>query len=614
MSGFAGIVSLDGAPPDARLLERMAQTLAFRGPDGTHITTKPGAGFCFTFLRTGPAPQCPSQPCSLDGRVWLLGDVRLDGRDDLRRKLEQHGDEISENVTDEELVLRAWHRWREDALPELIGDYSVALWDTEARQLCCVRDLMGARPFYYAKAGNRLYFSNTLNAIRCVPEISTELDDHFIGDFLLEGWNSDGVRTAFRYLSRLPAAHSLLYSNQAVRVSRYTSLPIEEPLQLKRIEEYVEQFREVLDQAVAERLPRGPAAILMSGGLDSTSVAAIAQHSARRRESPLQLRAYTLDYQPLFDDREGRLASAAAKFIGIPIKIRSAAFHLPFAGWDDQLPPMPEPCHDPFRRLYVEQNQQIAEYARVVLNGYGGDGVLTGQSWPYLLHLIRGRHFWDLGRSFGGYLLKHGRIPPLRGGFRGALKNWFHPQDPMARYPKWLSPDFEKKVDLRERWHEMQRPFQSAHPWHPKAHSVLNGLFLSSILESEEPTWSGVPVVPRAPLLDLRLQRFLMRVPPVPLCVDKELLRRALRGLLPKEVLLRAKTIFQGDQVAMQIERHLWSPLPLPAPTGTIRKFVVWEKLGELVRTVPITFPWADLRPVSLMYWLRAIEREERIQ
>jgi len=154
---------------------------------------------------------------------------------------------------------------------------------------------------------------------------------------------------------------------------------------------------------------------------------------------------------------------------------------------------------------------------------------------PYLLHLIRGRHFWDLGRSFGGYLLKHGRIPPLRGGFRGALKNWFRPQDPMARYPKWLSPDFEKKVDLRERWHEMQRPFQSAHPWHPKAHSVLNGLFLSSILESEEPTWSGVPVVPRAPLLDLRLQRFLMRVPPVPLCVDKELLRRALRGLLPKK-------------------------------------------------------------------------------
>src|SRR5258708_11112022 len=122
MSGFAGVVSLDGAPPDARLLDRMAQTLAFRGPDGTHITTKPGAGFCFTFLRTGPAPQCPSQPCSLDGRTWLLGDVRLDGRDGLRRKLEQHGDEISPNVTAEELELRARHRWRRNAPPDLLRD------------------------------------------------------------------------------------------------------------------------------------------------------------------------------------------------------------------------------------------------------------------------------------------------------------------------------------------------------------------------------------------------------------------------------------------------------------------------------------------------------------
>jgi asparagine synthase (glutamine-hydrolysing) len=614
VSGFAGMVSLDGAPPDARLLERMAQTLAFRGPDGTHITTKPSAGFCFTFLRTGPAPQCPSQPCSLDDRTWLLGDVRLDGRDDLRRKLEQHGYEISDAVTDEELVLRAWHRWREDALPGLIGDYSFALWDAEARQLCCARDLMGARPFFYAQAGNRLYFSNTLNAIRCAPEISAELDDDFIGDFLLDGWNSDGVRTAFRDVSRLPAAHSLLYSSQVVRVSRYTSVPIEEPLQLKREEEYVEQFREVLEQAVAERLPRGPAAILMSGGLDSTSVAAIAQHTARRRSLPLELRAYTLDYQPLFDDQEGRLASAAARFIGIPIQIQSGSFHLPFAGWDVELPPMPEPFHDPFRRLYVGQNQQVAEHTRAVVNGYGGDGVLTGQSWPYLLYLIRGRHLWDLARRFGGYLLGHGRIPPLRGGFRSGLKRWLKPPDLMARYPKWLSPAFEKTMNLRQRWREMQRPFESSHPWHPRAHSILNGLFFSSILESEDPAWTGVPLVPRAPLLDLRVQRFLLRVPPVPLCVNKELLRRAVRGLLPNEILSRAKTPFEGDQVALQVRKHLWNPLPLQAPTRAIQEFVAWEKLGTVMSTESISFPWANLRPISLLYWLRAIERVDWIQ
>ena len=100
MSGFAGIIATDGATPDQSLLERFAAHLAFRGPDGTHISTQPGAGFCFTFVRTGPAPQSFSQPCSLDQRVWLLGDVRLDAGDDLRRQLEQAGELLPPDVTD----------------------------------------------------------------------------------------------------------------------------------------------------------------------------------------------------------------------------------------------------------------------------------------------------------------------------------------------------------------------------------------------------------------------------------------------------------------------------------------------------------------------------------
>ena len=107
MSGFAGIVCTGGTTPDPRLIERMAERLAFRGPDATQIWSRAGAGFCFTLLRTGPAPQSSEQPCTLDGRVWLLGDVRLDGREDLRLQLEQTDESITAEVTDEELVLQA---------------------------------------------------------------------------------------------------------------------------------------------------------------------------------------------------------------------------------------------------------------------------------------------------------------------------------------------------------------------------------------------------------------------------------------------------------------------------------------------------------------------------
>ncbi len=609
MSGFAGVVSLDGAPADARLLERMAERLAFRGPDGTHITTKPGAGFCFTFLRTGPAPQCPSQPCSLDGRVWLLGDVRLDGRDDLRRKLQQQGDEIDGDVTDEELLLRAWRRGSEDGLADLIGDYSFALWDGEARELRCARDLMGARPFFYAQAGNRIYFSNTLEAIRSATDISSALDHHFIGDFLLEGWNSEGSRTAFRDVSRLPTGHVLRYSRAGLEVRRFTSLPIEEPLRLKREQEYIEQFRALLEQAVAERLPAGRAAIFMSGGLDSTTAAGFAVRSASSRGLPLSLRAYSVDYKPLFDDEEGRFASIAARYLAIPIEVQAAAACLPYAGWDDDsLPLASEPFHEPFRLLYIEQNRRLAEHAHVVFNGYGGDGVLTGQAWPYLADLLRSGRFATAIKAFCGYFLENGRVLPLRGGFRSKWRKWIRRSDAMAEYPRWLAPEFEKQVCLRERWRELQEPPQKSHPWYPTAFTALDSAYWASLLESEDAARTAAPVEARAPLLDVRVQRFLLRVPPVPLCIDKELLRRAARGLLPEEILSRPKAPLVGDPLALQIEKHLWSTPRLAQSCAAIGTFVDWRKLGEILESSELFSPWRDLVPLSLQYWLKSIE------
>src|SRR6266849_2861850 len=129
MSGFAGIICTGGNIPDPGLLERMAAGLEFRGPDATQIWSRGSAGFCFTLLRTGPTPQSSEQPCTLDGRVWLLGEVRLDGREDLRRQLERSDESITAEVTDEELVLRAWRQRGEESLADLLGDFAFALWD-----------------------------------------------------------------------------------------------------------------------------------------------------------------------------------------------------------------------------------------------------------------------------------------------------------------------------------------------------------------------------------------------------------------------------------------------------------------------------------------------------
>lgn len=617
MSGFAGVVCAGEGTPDPLLLERMAASLAFRGPDATHIWSRAGAGFCFTLLRTGPAPQSSEQPCTLDGRVWLLGDVRLDGREDLQRQLEQSGEPITAEATDEELILRAWRRWGEDGLARLNGDLSFALWDETERRLWCVRDLIGARPFFYAQSAGKFYFSNTLEVLRQSPGVSSNLDPQFIGDFLLQEWCEDGARTVYRDIYRLRPGFTLVYSDGELCVRRYTDFSFEEPLCLKRPEEYVERFRELLDQAVRDRLPHQPSAIFMSGGLDSTSVAAAACKIAKKDGTIGALRAYAIDCRPVFNDQEGILASLVAGNLGIDIEILSGASCLPYEGWEDSLRRTPEPCHDPFLLLTQRQYRQVQCHARVVLSGYGGDDILTGQAWPYLTYLFRQRNFGTIARAYGRYILKHGRIPPLRGGFRTRLRQWIGRTNPLTEFPPWLEPQFVERYDLRGRWRGLQESPKPGHLLHPIAFARLSSKSGSSASESEDAGWTGVPVELRAPLLDQRLLRFLLRVPPVPWCIEKELLREAMRGMLPEEVRARPKTPLLGDFLKHYIEVKKWSPLPLSEPAAELREYVNWKRLGTTLATAAGSTLWAGLRPVSLCYWLRGtinVVKEERIR
>lgn len=615
MSGFAGVISLDGAPPDRDLLGRMADVLKFRGPDAINIVVQPGAGFVFTFLRTGPAPQCSSQPCTLDGRFWLIGDIRLDGRDGLRLRLEQHGDRFDAEPTDEELVLRAWRRWGEKALPDLIGDYAFTIWDSEARRLVCARDLIGGRPFFYARAKGWFYFSNTLNAIRCSRSISAELDPHFIGDLLLQGTCSYADRTVFRHILRLPAGSMLRLSAARIETHRFQSIPIDEPLWLKGESNYVERFRELLECAISDRLPKGNVAVYMSGGLDSTSIAALSLKVAQRNRIATKLRCYCVDCQPLFDDQEGRLAKQVAEHLGIPIHIWRHVAHLPFRGWPENGNGTPEPSMDPYLPFFREQQRSVAKHAQVVFTGYGGDGVLTGQTWPFVVDLVKDREIGRLFRCWVGYVVRKNRLPPLRGGFRSRFRSLFRPSSVMFNYPPWLSSEFEHTMHTHDRWRELHKPATNTqHRWYPDVYSLWENGYWSRVLELEDAEWTRAAVETRSPFLDIRVLRFLLCVPPVPLCVDKELLRIAMRDLLPEAILGRPKTPLAGDQLHVQASRGMWSPLPLPDPSPAATNFVDWQGLEGSLQQISSRFLCRDMRPLLLNLWLKAIESTDGIQ
>jgi asparagine synthase (glutamine-hydrolysing) len=164
----------------------------------------------------------------------------LDARQQLQQRLSLENFPGPPALTSEDLLLHAWAKWGPAALEHVIGDFSFALWDANEQNLWCARDFVGSRPFYYAHVGQVFCFSNTLRILRLVQEVSRELDESFLGDFLIAGWNVDPSRTVYRDIRRLPAGHLVNFSNHTSNVRCFLKLPIEEPLQLKRPEEYLE--------------------------------------------------------------------------------------------------------------------------------------------------------------------------------------------------------------------------------------------------------------------------------------------------------------------------------------------------------------------------------------
>ena len=624
MSGFAGIVRLDGenrsGADERKRIEKMAQQLPAYEEAGPRVWSQGDASFCFTLLKTGPAPQSDVQPVTVDQRTWLIGDVRLDGRQDLIARLGTLGEDCGFASTDEELVLRAWRQWgcgsRDTFLGILNGDFSFALWEPAERRLTCFRDLMGSRSFFYARSGSLFYFGNTLQAVRQWPLVSDEFDYHYFGDYLLNGWCLDPWRTAYTHIKRLAPGNSITASRDNFRIERFSRLPIEEPFHRKKDSEYIEEYRVLLTQAVRERLPQEGAVVFMSGGLDSTTVAATAVRIAAKSGSTETIYACTADYQPLFDDRESEWAAVAASHIGIDLKVVHGGEYIPF-GDTKVLGSLPEPKHEPYLGFVFEQYRAAAHHARVALTGHGGDDILSANALPYLSRLIRNFRFAEAAHAFGSYFLRTGKVPPIRAGIRTRLRRWFMPANAVEQYPYpvWLSSKFEREYGLRERWEELRRKSKPEHPVHPEGYASLCASLWPSTLEGDEATRGGARIETRAPLLDTRLIRFLLRVPPVPWCSDKHLVRAVSKGLLPESLRKRPKSPLPRDPVQVAMAQQKWMPGPVNPLTSALREMVDAEKWAATLKNAESSAEWINHYPLSLELWLKGnVEKCKRMQ
>jgi asparagine synthase (glutamine-hydrolysing) len=619
LSGIVGVINTDGAPVDRRLLARMTEFMAFRGPDGRKVWADGHAGFGHAMLRTTRESEGETQPFSLDGRVWITADARIDGRDELIRKLRgerAEGEIDAETAPDVELIWRSYHVWGEGCVEHLLGDFSFAIWDGQRKRLFCARDHFGVKPFFYARVGSALVFGNTLDCVRLHPDVLDDLDDTSIADFLLFGYCQEPDRTAFADIRRLPAAHLLIYSNGGLVLKRYWTIPTGGRTRYKRAGEYVEHFRGLMQKAVGDRMRAGRVAVSMSGGLDSTSVAAVARKLPPGRDGRTELRAFTIVYDKLLSDPERYYAGVAARGIGIPVDYLAADDYQLFERWGRDELRRPEPTDFPFSAFVADHLRRVASHGRVLLSGEGGDALLSS-SYPYFVNQLKRLRLGRILRFMIHHYSSYGRLPRL--GFRTVLKNLSGAKqkngwEDYYVYPEWLDDGLIRRLDLPRRFEQMIKEPPPVHPTRPEAYKFLQSHYWSVIFERADPGVTSIPVETRYPFFDLRLVYYLLSIPSLPWFAHKEILRSAMRGLLPEEIRGRRKTPLGGDAALTLLTQPESGWVDEFNPVPALLKYVKREAIPPLLGEKRANHLWLNIRPLSLNYWLqdlKAVKAEE---
>ncbi|MHB8485777.1 MAG: asparagine synthetase B family protein [Candidatus Acidiferrales bacterium] len=612
MSGIVGIAHSEDRPVDSDLLRRMTNWLSFRGPDAQEIWVDGPVGLGHTLLSHASDPEREAQPATLDRRAWIVADVRLDARRELVAALRSSGRKVNLSHTDPQLLLHAYQVWAEECLDHLLGDFAFAIWDAQRGQLFCACDHFGIKPFYFAEVDRSFIFSNTLDCLRLHPAISDRLNDLAIADFLLFGMNYDPASTSFSDIRRLPRAHFLRWSASGLQLREYWRPPTDGAIHYQRRREYIEHFSELFKSAVEDRLGANKVGILLSGGLDSSSVAAVAHELRKEKCSALELHAFTSIHQNVSSDSDPSAARTVASAFQIPLHFSVVDSVGILEGWDDPNMRWPEPIDDPFAGSFLDEFKAIAANAHVLLSGEGVDNLMEFEMLRHFQVLLREKRPGRIFIDFAEHVWKRFQAPDgLRGPMR-RLRALFLGRKLRAPFPDWVPPELVNRLNLKARW---KSPLHNL-PWdvhlhHPMAYGSLFLPQWDFMFQHEDAGFTRQPLEVRYPFLDLRLVNYLLAIPSLPWFFRKYLLREAMRGRLPEAIRMRPKTPFRGEPLLAALQREHPKPLLKMPPAPQLNHYIDESRLPLSRRDMNADEAELKIRPACLNSWLLSLSRME---
>ncbi|MGV3489559.1 MAG: asparagine synthase (glutamine-hydrolyzing) [Tuberibacillus sp.] len=562
----------------------MTASLHHRGPDESNIWLSPHAAFGHArLIVVDPAGGKQPMIKKMGGRLYsLVYNGELYNTEDIRRELLKRGYTFRGH-SDTEVLLTSYMEWGEACLERFNGIFAFAIWDDENEKLFMARDRLGVKPLFYCEVNGRFLFASEIKALLHHPDVHAVIDRNGIAEVFGLGPSKTPGHGIYKNIMDLRPAHALSFSRKGLKVWRYWN--VKSKPHRETLDETIDHVGNLFKDAVIRQLFADvPVATFLSGGLDSSAISALAAQYANEFGID-RLKTYSIDYEgndhyfkadTFQPNSDGHFISVVSNHIGSEHK----SFVIQNSELIEQLKHAvllrDTPGYADIDSSLLWFCQKIKEEVTVALSGECADEIFGGYPWFHHPETSAKEGFpWI--RSIG----ERQKLLNDAWGTRVHLKEYA-----LETYQETVdeTPRLEGESELEAKRREL---FYLNINW-----------FMTALLDRKDRMSMGASLEVRVPFADHRLVEYVWNIPWEMKMYngrEKGLLRAALEGLLPEEVLYRKKSPYPKTHHP-EYTRAVsdWLKSMLEKPSAPILEIVSKERVRDIIQSGGQSFdvPW----------------------
>jgi len=561
MCGICGIFLFDKIQRVNReVLSDMNRQIAHRGPDDDGFFVDGNVGLAMRRLsiidiRTGHQPLSNE-----DGSIWIVFNGEIYNHGELRKDLISRGHRYR-TQSDTETIVHLYEEYGKNCVQYLRGMFAFAIWDRSRRSLFIARDRLGIKPLYYRHQDDTFLFGSEIKTILNYPHVRPEFNRGTLAEYLAFGYIA-GEETMYAGINKLLPGHTLILEEdkRALQIEPYWDLNIQSDDGKRPYEHYVSEYRERLEDCVSSHLMSDvPLGVFLSGGLDSSAVAAL---TTKIRQEPIQ--TFSVGYgEQEFSELP------YARTVAEHLRSRHHEIHVNWGDFFQTLPRLiwheDEPVVWPSSVALYFVARLAREHVTVVLTGEGSDETLAGYTryaWT-LLNSRMDRVYRSMTPAGLRALLRSAiGLTPISAAYKRKLEHTFLGRDG-ASWPSFYFDNFycafsasdQDELLTPDAKESAGDPYAgSMHYWNGSSGDLLHRLlytdiktYLVELLMKQDQMSMAASIESRVPFLDHALVEFTATIPAkysTKGMAGKCILKSAVADLLPEAIMSRKKMGF----------------------------------------------------------------------